>query len=87
MHDGIDFVLGKDFFDLRANAEIGVAENRFGWDSSGVAFLKIIKSNDLVAAGEQNFRADAADVACCSGNENVQGSDLAFVGEIGFALM
>jgi hypothetical protein len=44
--------------------------------------LKIIKSDDLIAAGHENFGTDAADVACRSGDKNVQGSDLAFVWRI-----
>src|SRR5580658_7760744 len=74
MHDGVDLVFGKDFFDLRAHAEIGSAENRFGRDGGGMALLKIIEGDDLVAAGEEHLRADAADVACCSSYKNVQGS-------------
>ncbi len=38
-----------------------------------MALLEIVEGDDLIAAGEENFRADAADVACCSGYENVQG--------------
>ena len=82
VHDGIDGVFGEDFFDLRANAEIGPAKSRFGRDGSGVALLEIIEPDDLVASGQKNFRADAADVACGSGDKNVQGSDLAFIIEI-----
>jgi hypothetical protein len=67
MHDRIYFVLGKDFFDLRANAEVCTAENRFGWDGSGVPLLEIIERDDLEAAGEEDFRTDATDVARCSG--------------------
>jgi hypothetical protein len=78
MHDSVDLVFGKDFFDLCSNAEIGTAEGRFGRDGGGVALLKIIESDYLVAASEENLRADAADVPCCSGDKNVQGSDLAF---------
>jgi hypothetical protein len=86
VHDGVDLVFGEDFFYLRADTEIGLAENRFGRDGGGVAFLKIIEGDDLVAAGEEDLRADAADVACCSGNENVQGSDLAFLRKISLRL-
>jgi hypothetical protein len=45
-----------------------------------MALLKIIESNDLMAASEENFGADAADVACGSSYENVQRRNLAFVG-------
>ena len=78
MHDGVDFMFGKHFFDLCSNTEISTAEGRFGRDGGGVALLKIIESDDLIAACEENLRTDAADVSCCSGDKNVQGSDLAF---------
>lgn len=78
MHDGVDFVLGKDFLDLCTDTEIGFREDGAGRDGGGVAFLKIIEGDDFVAAGEENFRTNAADVACCSGDENVQGNDLSF---------
>ncbi len=51
MHDRVDFVFGKDFFDLGADAEISFAKGGAGRDGGGVAFLKIIESDDLVAAG------------------------------------
>jgi hypothetical protein len=82
MHYGVDFVLGENILDLRADAEIGFAECGAGGNGGGVAFLKIIESDDLVAAGEENFGTDAADVACGSGDENVQGSDLSFFAKI-----
>lgn len=68
MHDCVDFVFGEDFFDLRANAEIDLAEEGLGRDGGAMAFLKIIEGDDLVAAGEKKFRANAADVARCSGD-------------------
>src|SRR5580693_874892 len=76
MHDGVNFVVREDFLDLRAHAEIGPAKNRFGRDGCGVPLLKIIEGDDLVAAVEENLRADTADVACCSGYKDIQGSDL-----------
>jgi hypothetical protein len=87
MHDGVDLVSGKDCFDFGADPEVGPAEDGLGRHGGGVAFLKIIQGDDLVAAGEEDLRADAADVACCSGNENIQGTDLAFLGENWFRLM
>lgn len=82
MHDGFDLVLGKDFFDLRADAEIDFAEDGAGRDGGGVAFLKIIEGENLITAGEENFGTDAADIACGSGDENVQGSDLTLFAKI-----
>ena len=49
-----------------------MAENRFGRNGGGMALLKIIEGNDSVATGEKNLRADASDVASCSGDKNVQ---------------
>lgn len=43
-----------------------------------MALLKIIEGDDLEAASEEDLRADAADVARCSGDKYVQKSDLAF---------
>jgi len=51
VHDGVNGMFGEDFFDLRADAEIGFAEDRFGRYGGGVAFLKIVESDDLVASG------------------------------------
>jgi hypothetical protein len=82
MHDRVDFVLRKDFFDLCTDAEIGSAEDGFGRDGGGVALLEIIEGDDLIAAGKENLRADTADVARCSGYKNVQRSDLAFMRKI-----
>jgi hypothetical protein len=82
MHDGIDLMLGENFLNLRADAEIGFAEDGAGRNGGGVAFLKIIESDDLVAASEENFGTDAADVACGSGDKNVQGSNLSFFAKI-----
>jgi hypothetical protein len=82
MHDRVNRVFGKNVLDLCAEAEIGLTENRFRRDGGGVALLKIIERDDLVAAGEENFCTNTADVACGSGYENVQGSDLAFIGRM-----
>jgi hypothetical protein len=71
VHDGVDFVLGENGFELRAIAEIGLAKDCGGRNSGAVAFEQTIESNDAHAAGEQDFGADAADVACGSGNENI----------------
>src|SRR5580704_270253 len=79
MHDRVNRVLGKNFLDLCADAEIGLTENRFRRDGGGVALLKIIEGDDLIATGQENFRTNTADVACGPGYENVQGSDLAFI--------
>jgi len=82
MHYSVDGVLGENFLDLCADAQVGAAEDRFGRNGGGVALLKIIESNDLVAARQENLRADAADVARRSSYEYVQGSDLAFIGRM-----
>jgi len=79
MHHRVDFLFGEDFFYLGADAEIDLAEKRGGRDGGAMAFLKVIQGDDVVAAGEKKLRADAADVARCSGDKNVQGSDLAFI--------
>jgi len=50
MHDRVNLVLGKNLLNLCADAKIGKAENRFGRDGGGVAFLKIIEGDDLIAA-------------------------------------
>lgn len=81
VHDGIDFVLGEDFFDLSADAKIDAAENGSWRNGGGVAFLKIVESDDVVAASEEKLRTDATNVACCAGDENVQGSNLTLSGE------
>jgi hypothetical protein len=79
MHDRVDFVLRKDFFDLCPDAEIDSAEDGFGRDGGGVALLEIIEGDDLITTGKENLRTDTADVARGSGYKNVQGSDLVFL--------
>jgi hypothetical protein len=72
MHDGIDFVLGENGFELRAIPQVGLAKDCGGRNSGAVAFEQTIQSDDAHSAREQDFGTDAADVACCSGNENIQ---------------
>ena len=79
MHYRVNRVLGEDFFNLCADAEIGFVEYCFGRNGGGVALLKIIQGDDLVATGQENLRANAADVACGSSYKYVQGSDLALI--------
>ena len=57
MHDCVDLVLGEDFLDLGADAEIRSAENGAGRNGGGVAFLKIIERYYAVTAGEQFLKA------------------------------
>ena len=57
---------------MRADTEIGAAEDCFGRDGGGVALLEIVEGDDLIAAGEKDLRANTADVARCSSYENVQ---------------
>jgi hypothetical protein len=71
VHDGIDLVLGEDGFKLRAICQVGQAKDCAGRDGGAVAFEQTIQSDDAHAAREQNFGADAADVACGSSNENI----------------
>jgi hypothetical protein len=55
-----------------------VAKNRLRWNRSAVPFLKIVESDDAMAAGDEHFGADTADIAGRAGDENVQehlGSD------------
>jgi hypothetical protein len=72
MHDGVNFVLGENVFDLRADPEIDVTEVGCGRDRGAMAFLEVIESNDLHAAREQDLRTDASDVAGGSGNQDIQ---------------
>ena len=72
MHDGFEFVLREDFFDLCADAEISAAKRGPGRDGGGVAFLEIIESEDLMTAGKKNFGTDTANVTGGAGDEDIQ---------------
>jgi len=42
-------------------------------DGGAVALDEIVEGNDAHSAGQQEFRTDAADVACRSSDQNIHG--------------
>jgi len=55
VHHCIDLVFGEDFLDWSAYAEIDFAESRIGGNGGGMAFLKIVEGDDLVAMCQKNL--------------------------------
>ena len=72
VHDGVNAMAGEDVFELAEVAEVGLAKFGGGRNRGAVAFPKIIERDDAHAAREQDFRANAADVACRTGHQNIQ---------------
>src|SRR5712675_3466169 len=75
MHYGVDGVAAEDFVEGGGVAEIGLVEGGLRGDGGAMAFGEIVEGDDGDAGGEQELAADAADVACGAGDENVQGRD------------
>jgi hypothetical protein len=76
MHDGVNPMIGKDSVDLLTNGEISLAKNCAAGDGGAMSFLEIIESNDVVAASDENFSANTANVAGGTGDEDVQRESL-----------
>src|SRR5712672_3715765 len=72
MHNGVDGVAAEDIVEGGGVAEIGLVEGGLRGDGGGMAFGEIVEGDDRDAGGEQELGADAADVACGAGDENVQ---------------
>src|SRR5580692_1738747 len=72
MHNGVDFVILENLFELRAIGQIDLQKSGGGRNGSAVAFLKIIEREYLMSTREQNFRADAADIPGGTGDQDIQ---------------
>src|SRR5579864_9266467 len=72
VHDRIDFVLSENLLDLQANGEIDLNKRGSLRNCLAMALYQIVEGDDLVAAAEKHFRADATNVASGSSDENVQ---------------
>ena len=81
VHDRIDFVFGKNIFDLGAHGQIGMTENRVFGNGGAMSFLQIVEGKDTDATVEQDFGTDAAYVASRSSDQNVLRSPLRVVGD------
>src|SRR5882762_5034481 len=75
MHNGVDFVAAEDFVESGAVAEIGLVKGGLRGDGGAMAFAEVVDGDDGDAGGEQEFGADAADVAGGAGDEDLQGRD------------
>src|SRR5712672_1568085 len=72
MHNGVDFVTAEDFVEGGGVAEVGLVEGCLRGDGGAMAFAEVVEGDDRDAGGEQELRADAANVASGAGDENVQ---------------
>src|SRR6266550_954056 len=71
VHHGVNLVLREDGFNLRATGEIYLAKDGSGRHSGAMALHQAVQRNDGHTARNQDLRADTADVARRSGNENI----------------
>ena len=74
VHHRVNLVLLEHSFDLLAVSQIHVAKHRAWRNRSSVSFQQAIQRNYVHSAREQNLRANASDVACRSGDQDVQGT-------------
>jgi len=72
MHNGVDGVAAEDIVEGGGVAEIGLVKGDLRGDGGAMALAEVVDGDDRDAGGEQELRADAADVACGAGDENVQ---------------
>src|SRR6266436_8560378 len=70
VHHSVNLVLREDAFNLRAIGEIYLAKDGSRRNSGTMALHQAVQRNNGHAARNQDFRADTADVARRSGNEN-----------------
>src|SRR5882762_468553 len=75
IHNGVDFVAAEDFVEGGGVAEIGLVKGGLRGDGGAMAFAEVVDGGDRDAGGEQELRADAANVACGAGDEDLQGRD------------
>src|SRR5712672_953448 len=71
MHYGVDFVAAKDIVEGGGVAEVGLVKGGLRGDGGAMAFGEIVEGDDRDAGGEQELRADAADVAGGAGDEDL----------------
>jgi hypothetical protein len=70
MHYGIGACAGKRSLNLRAVGQLTPDEIRPGIDGAPMAFTQVVEDNNFVAFIQQQFRANAPDVARPPNNEN-----------------
>src|SRR6266849_1861406 len=71
MHYGVDGMAAEDFVEGDGVAEIGLVKGDLRGDGGAMAFAEVVDGDNRDAGGEQELRADAADVAGASRDENV----------------
>ena len=76
VHHGINLVLGENAFDLGAISKINLAKDRTLQHGRTMTFNQAVERNDAHSARQQDFRADAANVARRSCDENIHVSVL-----------
>jgi hypothetical protein len=72
VHYSVNFMLGKNIFNLRANTQIGMAKEGVLRHGFAMALQQIIERNYVCAARQQHLTANAADIARSPGNQKVQ---------------
>ncbi len=72
MHDGVDAMALEDFIEVGGVAEVGFAKLGLRRNGGAMAFAEVVEGDDVDAGGDEEFGADAADVAGAAGHENVQ---------------
>jgi len=68
MHDGVDFVLSENGFELAAVTEINLAKDRLGMKRGFVTLDQAVQRNNFDSPRNQKFRANASDVSGGSGD-------------------
>ena len=72
MHYGVDGMAAEDFVEGGGIGEVGLVEESLRGDGGAVAFAEVVEGDDVDGGGDEELGADAADVACGAGDENVQ---------------
>ena len=76
MHNGVDFVEAEDFVEGGGIAKVDLVEESLRGDGGALAFGEVVDGDDADALLEEEFGADAADVAGATGDENEQKASL-----------
>jgi hypothetical protein len=76
VHDGVEAMLGEDGVKAPLIGEVEFDERGFSGDSRAMAFAEVVERDDFHASVEQDFRADASDVAGCSSDQDIHANVL-----------
>ena len=65
-------MLAKNFVQEGGIAEVGLVKQGLRRHGGTITLAEVVEDDDLDARGDENFRADAADIAGPTSDENVQ---------------